>query len=363
MTWELPPALRAVHGFVAADAPWPKSDDMSRLQGAGSWLDLASAAKDGKAQADPAAAHVRAAGNYSGDINVFENEYSLESRRMDDGSVATALVGAGTTALVVFKTAWKYLLVITLLVLLISLIRGFQLGPVLGALFGRRRIMETRKALALALGQVERNIARGAVTSLQLARHMLARLMIIPGAQTALAGVNTLTLKPWDNNSQAQEDTERVLNETAAGREALAYAREHGITTLYQSGQNIQWSDYNRQLNVIRIGGAETASSEALAGEFVRQVHMAKDRWGNSPVGTDFAEYSAARDKEEQAANQEAYRMGSQLGHEQAARETYLDGGYGSSYQRHLREHDDGWKQAIMGGPFKLFNDGPLDFT
>ncbi|MEV0345032.1 hypothetical protein AB0H88_04655 [Nonomuraea sp. NPDC050680] len=55
--------------------------------------------------------------------------------------------------------------------------------------------------------------------------------------------------------------------------------------------------------------------------------------------------------------------MGSQLGHEQAARETYLDGGYGSGYQRHLREHDDALGQAILGGPFKLFNDGPLDFT
>ncbi|MEU4223695.1 hypothetical protein AB0F17_05330 [Nonomuraea sp. NPDC026600] len=363
MNGELPAGLRMVHSFVAADAPYPRSDEMSRLQGSGSWMDLASAAKDGKAQADPAAAQVRAAGNHSGDVNVFEDDYGLESKRMDDGFVAAALVGTGTAALVVFKTAWKYLVVITLIVLLLALIRGFRLGPVLGVLFGRRRIMETRQALAVALAQVEGNIARGAVTSLQLARRMLTRAMIIPGAQTALAGVNTMTLNPWDDIPQAREDTERVLNETAAGREALAYAREHGITTLYQSGENIQWSDYNRQLNVIRIGGADTAGSEALAAEFVRQVHMAKDRWGNSPVGTGFDEYSSARDKQEEAANQEAYRMGSQLGHEQEARDTYVDSGYGSSYQRHLREHDDGLQQAILGGPFKLFNDGPLDFT
>ncbi|NUW33463.1 hypothetical protein HTZ77_18805 [Nonomuraea sp. SMC257] len=154
-----------------------------------------------------------------------------------------------------------------------------------------------------------------------------------------------------------------VLGRTPAGREALAYAREHGITTLYQSGQNIRWSDYNRDLNVIRLGGADTASSEALAAEFVRQVEMAKSRWSPGPLGTDFAEYGEAREAEEAAANRAAYRMGSRLGHEEAARATYLDGSYGAGYQKLWGEHRGGLGQAILGGPFRLFNDGPLDFT
>jgi hypothetical protein len=362
MSWDLPAGLRPVHDLVASDAPWPRSDERPRLDAAGSWLDLAAAAQDGRAQADPAVAYVRKAGNTGDGVNVFEESYGAESQRMDDGFVANALVGTGTTAVVVFKTVWKYIVVLSLITLLLALIRGFQLGPLLGSLFARQRVLGTRKALSMTLAQVERNIGGSAVASLQLAKHMLARVMIVPALQAGAVAANALSLDPFDDNPAAREDAERVLEQTPEGRAALAYAREHGITTLYQSDRNMAWSDYDPHLNVIRIGASDTAASEALAGEFVRQVQMAKDRWDPSATG-DFGAYHDAREAQEAQANQAAYRMGGQLGHEQDARETYLDGDYGAGYHKHLSDHENGLEQAILGGPFKLFNDGPLDFT
>ncbi|MEU0568197.1 hypothetical protein ABZ297_22830 [Nonomuraea sp. NPDC005983] len=362
MSWELPPELRVVHNLVAGDAPWPRSDELPRLQGAGSWMELASAAQEGRAQAAPAAEHVRAAGNHSDDLYLFESSLGDEQKRMDDGFLASALVGTGTTTMVVIRTAWKYFVFVTLLLLLVELVAAFRSGPGLGALIARLRILGRRKALGSALGQVERGIATRSVDALRRAKRILALAAIATAAPTALVAIKTVSLKPWDDNSQAREDAEAILTQTPEGRAALAYAKEHGITTLYQSRYNMTWSDYDRNLNVIRIQGSDTATPEALAGEFVRQVHMARTRWGPSPVTKDFAEYSEARDKEEKAADQAAYRMGSQLGHEQAARETYLEDD-GGSYHRHRQEYDKGQRESMLEVPFRLFNDGPLDFT
>ncbi|MEQ4721892.1 hypothetical protein [Nonomuraea sp. B19D2] len=245
--------------------------------------------------------------------------------------------------------------------LLISLIRGFRLGPVLGALFGRQRVLGTGKALRIALAQVERNIGTGAVNSLRAAKHLLQHVVTLTGMGTASAVVNAVSLQASDDNAHARADAESVLWKTPEGRAALAYAKEHGITTLYQSKISIGLSYYNPAVNVISIGGAKVASPEALAGEFVRQVHMAKDRWGPSPVTMDLADYDRARNAEEQAANQATYRMGSQLGYEQEAAYHYRN--YGSGYMDHRIEHDQWLTQMLLNGPFRLFNDGPLDFT
>ncbi|WP_043639013.1 hypothetical protein [Nonomuraea candida] len=360
MTWELPAALQPVHGLVAPEAPWRREDESRTLDAAGAWLDLAAASQSGRAQSQDAVAHVRAAGNLGSDVSVFEDSYGFDAQRMDDDFLANALVGTGTTTVVVLRTVWKYVVVLTLIALLLSLVRGFRLGPALGALFARQQVLGARKALGAALGQVERNIATGALNSLHVAKRLLARGMVIPALQTAGVAANMLSLDPYDDNPEARRDAEAVLRQTPEGREALRYAAEHGITALFQQDRNSVWSDYNRDLNVVRIGGAGTASAESLAAEYVRQVEMLKDRWNPSPMSDGYME---AREKEERAANQAAYRMGSQLGHEQEARERFLEGGHGSGYQQRWREREDGLEQAILGGPFRLFNDGPLDFT
>ncbi|NJP93320.1 hypothetical protein HCN51_28400 [Nonomuraea sp. FMUSA5-5] len=366
MSWELPSGLRAVHGLVASDAPWPRADETRRLDGAGSWMDLAAATQGGRTESASAVSQVRASGNHSGDLSVFESAWSGTDARMGDGALANALVGTGTTAVVVLRTVWKYVVVLSLIALLLSIIRAFALGPALGALFTRMRVMGTRKALQVTLAQIERNIAGNAVAALRLAKRMLARGLIVPGLQTALVVADTLALDPFDDNSRAREEAEHVLRQTPEGRAALAYAKEHGITTLYQSGQNIYASDYDRGLNVIRIGGADWSTPEALAGEFVRQVEIAKSRWSPSPLGTSLDEYTEARSREEEAANRAAYRMGAQLGYEQDARATYGANdftSYGADSGDVYGEHENGLEQAILDGPFKLFNDGPLDFT
>ncbi|GAA2887412.1 hypothetical protein [Nonomuraea rubra] len=366
MSWEMPPGLRVVHGLVASDAPWPRADETQRLDGAGSWMDLASASQGGRVESGAAVSQVRASGNYSGDLSVFESAWSGTDERMGDGALANALVGTGTTAVVVLRTVWKYAVVLALLALLLSIIRAFALGPAIGALFTRIRTMGTRKALQATLAQIERNIGGNAVAALRLAKQLFARLMIVPGIQTALVAANTLSLDPFDDNSRAREAAEHVLNQTPEGRAALAYAREHGITTLYQSGKNEYGSGYNRNLNVIHIGGAGWSTPEAMAGEFVRQVEIAKSRWDPSPLGMTMEEYAEARGREEEAANRAAYRMGTQLGYEEDARQTYGEDdfrGHGASYRDLAYEHDEGLEQAILNGPFKLFNDGPLDYT
>ncbi|UBU14780.1 hypothetical protein [Nonomuraea gerenzanensis] len=366
MSWELPPGLRTVHGLVASDAPWPRADETRRMDGAGSWLDLAAATQGGQAESASAVSQVRASGNHSGDVSVFESSWSGTEERMSDGALANALVGTGTTAVVVFRTVWKYVVVLALIALLLSIIRGFALGPALGAFFSRMRIMGTRKALQATLAQIERNIGSNAVAALQLAKRMLARGLIVPGMQTVLVAAETLSLNPFDDNSRAREEAELVLKQTPEGRAALAYAEEHGITTLYQNGQNQYGSGYNRNLNVIQIGGADWSTPEAMAGEFVRQVEIAKSRWAPSPLGMDTGEYAEARGREEEAANRAAYRFGAQLGYEEDARATYGANdftGYGADGGDIVYEHRQGLERAILNGPFKLFNDGPLDYT
>ncbi|MET7331091.1 hypothetical protein [Nonomuraea sp. NPDC005650] len=386
MTWELPPSLQWVHSLVADEAPWPR-DEMTRLDGAGGLMDLAAANQGTQSQAGSAVAGVRAAGNVGSDVDVFEDSYTFEEPRMNDGALASLIAGAATTVHVVLKTIWKWLVVIALIVLLLNLIRAFTLNPGLGALLGRLRVMATRKELAAARGQVKKNIATSAVHPIRAAKallnslldFLLARpgtLLIASGTalQTLFVTAGALALDPFDDNPQARRDAERVLEQTPEGRAALAYAREHGITTLYQSDRNMAWSAYNPQLNVIRIGGSETASPEALAGEFVRQVTIAKDRWDTQPEGDNYDAWNNAREKEERAANEAAYRMGSQLGHEEAARERYLEDNddpyrnYGSgSYERGSEyTYQNGLGAAILEWPYRkvegLFNDGPLDW-
>ncbi|MFD0467221.1 hypothetical protein ACFQ0B_02000 [Nonomuraea thailandensis] len=196
MSWEMPPGLRVVHGLVASDAPWPRADETQRLDGAGSWMDLASASQGGRAESASAVSQVRASGNYGGDVSVFESSWSGTDERMGDGALANALVGTGTTAVVVLRTVWKYVVVIALLALLVAVIRSFALGPALGALFTRIRTMGTRKALQATLAQIERNIGGNAVAALRLAKGIFGRLMIVPGLQTALVAANTLSSTP-----------------------------------------------------------------------------------------------------------------------------------------------------------------------
>ncbi|MEQ4719787.1 hypothetical protein [Nonomuraea sp. B19D2] len=381
MSWELPSSLRWVHSLVAEEAPWPR-DEMTRLEGAGGLMDLAAANQSGQSQAGSAVAHVRASGNVGSEIDVFEDSYSFDDRRMNDGALASLIAGGATTVHVVFKTVWKWIVVLALCVLLLHLIRAFLVNPGLGALLSRLRIMATRKALRDARGQVKQSIATGAVHPIQAAKAILKAMLDwslarpsravgvgLTALQTTFVTAATLALDPFDDNPKARRDAERVLQQTPEGRAALAYAREHGITTLYQSDPNMAWSDYDPQLNVIRIGGSDLASPEALAGEFVRQVTIAKDRWDTQPAGDDPSPWYDAREREERAANEAAYRMGSQLGYEEAARERYLDDhDYGGGHFQHWNEYEKqkGLGATITEWPYRyvegLFNDGPLDF-
>ncbi|MFC7587945.1 hypothetical protein ACFQYP_32860 [Nonomuraea antimicrobica] len=194
----------------------------------------------------------------------------------------------------------------------------------------------------------------------------------VTGLQTIFLTASALALDPFDDNPQAREDAERVLKQTPEGRAALAFAEERGITTLYQDGGSTTGSSYNPQLNAIRIQGAGWAGSEGLAAEFVRQVEIARNRWDTSDADGDYESWNAAREKEEQAANQAAYRMGSQLGHEEAARHTFLEnsgdsGAYSTRgrYSGFEYENSSGPGATLTEYPYRvvegIFQDGPLD--
>ncbi|GAA3659348.1 hypothetical protein GCM10022224_023460 [Nonomuraea antimicrobica] len=387
MSWEFPASLEWVRSLVGSEADWP-GDEMTRLDGAGGWMDQAAAGQGAQSQAGAAVDGVLASGNTGEEVNVFRDTYGPTEERMNDGAGASLLAGGATTVHVVFKVMWKWIVLIALIVLLIDLIRlirAYAVNPGLGVALSRMRVLATRQGLRKARNQVKKAISGGAVHPLQTAKAILRAQadyllngvhrvlgVFATGPLTILDATGTERLDAFDDNPNAQRDAERVLEQTPEGRAALAFAREHGITTLWQSGPDkryISASSYNPTYNVIQIGGAGISRPEALAAEFVRQVQIAEDRWDTQSASGWFS----ARDSEEKAANEAAYRMGSQLGYEEDARNVYLrnndnpDANYGADrlkYTREWYEEDQprtnllDWAPRTLDG---LFNGGPLD--
>jgi hypothetical protein len=99
---------------------------------------------------------------------------------------------------------------------------------------------------------------------------------------------------PQPPPSQERLDTERVLNETPLGRDALQFARDNNVTVVYRPGGG---SYYNRRTNTIYIDSSRTP--EDMAGIFIHEVNHARNRDHPDPNDMGREEYiDAAIDEE-----------------------------------------------------------------
>ncbi|GLW07566.1 hypothetical protein Misp01_26960 [Microtetraspora sp. NBRC 13810] len=288
---ELPAQLQEVYKMVEPDAPWPGSeeDDRQRFARAGGFLDASAGVQKTTALADPAAAHVRLAGNTGQDVDAFDESWGNEgvSKELQALGNGTAQAGIATFIEVVWRNIWKYIVMYACLSLLVSFILAFMSGPAAMSLVREARTLATRKGLRAALELVRKHIGDLAVgTMSRAARNMVGMpVLISPGV------VHAADIGAGDNDPFMQEATEAVLKETPEGREALAWAKEHNVSVLYQKRSHTEGEDstYDPYLNSILLNTGFSASDpfapspghnspHGLAERFIGEVANAKTR-------------------------------------------------------------------------------------
>jgi hypothetical protein len=98
--------------------------------------------------------------------------------------------------------------------------------------------------------------------------------------------------------TRVQVDTERVLNETPIGREALQWARDHGVTIVYRPGAGKDLGAYYSDVHN-RITIESTWPPEVRAGTVVHEVNHARNRNTPDPKKMKREEYVHAAIEEE----------------------------------------------------------------
>ncbi|GLW05408.1 hypothetical protein Misp01_05380 [Microtetraspora sp. NBRC 13810] len=308
MNGELPESLRWAHSLIADVAPLGNDDDRDRLQGVSSHLDIAEAARNSRTGTNASAAHVRAAGNDSDDMAAFEDSLPVAQVAADKGGVAAMASGTATMLLVTYKVVWRLYVIIALISLVIALARYFAFGPAAGSVASRKHIALLRERMRSALAGIKANIRRNPVAALRHARALLGSTAAMgnAGRWTAVAAAATLppalvaiATGPWENNEEARDLTERALSETSEGRAALAYARDHNITTIYRNGlrPGAYESKYYRNTNVLILGAEDYGNPDQLAGEFIRHIEVAKKGEGHFGGGPGYGGRTAEQDE------------------------------------------------------------------
>ncbi|MDF2708972.1 MAG: hypothetical protein K0R62_4624 [Nonomuraea muscovyensis] len=321
MSGGLPESLRWAHSLIADVAPLGShDDDLDRLQGSSASLDIATEAKNGRTGTNEAAAHVRTAGNLSDDMTAFEDLLPVAQAETDKGGVAAAVSGTATMLLVTVKLVWRLYVIAAVIALVIALVRYFALGPAIGTVGSRLYIAALRKRMQMALAGIQDNIRRNPIAALRYAKSLLGAgakmgslgtVTYVTGLATIPALVTAGFAGPWDNNEEARDLTERTLLETEEGRAALAYARDHNITTIYRNGLHsvFERSRFYPNTNVLVLGAQDFGSwedSNDLAEDFIRHIEVAKGnhgRFGDNPSDAD------TRTEDERARDAAWYRL------------------------------------------------------
>ncbi|MFG3442409.1 hypothetical protein ACGF0J_34645 [Nonomuraea sp. NPDC047897] len=312
----LPESLRWAHNLIADVAPLGShGDDLDRLQGTSASLDIATEAKSGRSGTNDAAAHVRTAGNVSDDLTAFEDLLPVAQAETDKGGVAAAVSGTATMLLVTLKMVWRLYVIAALIALVIALVRYFALGPALGTAGSRLYIAALRQRMQVALAGMKDNIRRNPVAALRHAKALLratARMgdLGAVGYVTGLATVPALVAAgfavPWDDNEEARDLTERTLRETEEGRAALAYARDHGITTIYRNElSGAETSRYHPESKLLILDAHDFGrwnDSDDLAEDFIRHIEVARGDDGRFGDGSGRADTRTEDEREQDAA-------------------------------------------------------------
>ncbi|QFY12253.1 hypothetical protein GBF35_41885 [Nonomuraea phyllanthi] len=325
----------SVHKLVKDVAPFGLPDEQERLQSARSLVDFGLELRTASGEIEPAARHVFAA-NKGSDVAAFQVQWEGEKgprRQLVAGSDGALLTGLGTMAIVVVRIAWKAFVIYVLAYLAVCLLAALMAGP--AREFVRlARIMGARRALALMRKKLSRLVETVIRDSLHRARKLSgvsAALYAIPMATWA-GGLST-DFRTFRSDEEARRITEDVLRETPAGRQALAWAKEHRITVLYQQGSPDDVSGaYYDDMNVLRIFvGGQTA--EELAATFVHEVNHARNEGKPNPLSMGREEYIRAAIEEEVDGEVKAHEMRVQLA---AARGE--DWGWASTYGMAYRD-------------------------
>ncbi|MEQ4721940.1 hypothetical protein [Nonomuraea sp. B19D2] len=268
-------------------------DDLNRLQGASSSLDVATEAKNGQTGTNEAVSHVRTAGNLSDDMTASEDHVRVAQAEADKGGVAAAVSGTATMLLVVLKVVWRLYVIAALISLLIAIARYFAFGPAVGSVGTRSYIAYLREKMRTALAGIKKNIRHNPVAALKHAKALLSAgarrnvgtVTYITGLASIPAFVTAGLAVPWDNNEEARDLTEQSLRQTEEGRAALAYARDHNITVTYRNGLSSDdlRSRYYPNTNMLILGAEGFGSWERphdLAEDFIRHIDVAKGNDG-----------------------------------------------------------------------------------
>lgn len=350
---DLSGALAKVHALVRDVAPLPDDDDQDRLRRARAWIALGEELRKASKQIEPAAQHLWTA-NSGADVGAFQAMWHGEdgpSRKLAAGAGAAELTGVGTMVVVVVRVAWKAVVIYLLVVLAVSLVRALIAGPA-GYVLWAARLVGVRQALRTLLLQARRHVGEVVVGTLVRARATLTGLfMSIPAVPVAAAATKYYVkygLEPSDE--EARRNTEEELARTPAGREALAWVRDHDVTVLFLksevgdlAGGFSAAGDFNDSLNVLRIGSADTSSVASLAETYVHEVNHARHQNAPDALRMGREEFINAGLDEEVEGDVKAHELARQSAD---LRGTELIDSYGSSYDRAIADAQDARRAA-----------------
>ncbi|MEV0194928.1 hypothetical protein [Nonomuraea sp. NPDC050691] len=336
MGWELPAQLRRIHELFKDDAPWPDPDEDDRLLRVRAWLDLADGLRTTAAELDAGHGEVVRA-NAGRDVEAYKEKWESSQgvrQRLADGAKAADLAAVGTLMTVVLRVLWKALVVWALTMLLVALVRTIAVTPA-GGFWLTLRFYLTRRLLRSMLIEIRGNIGVVISQTLRDAMRLLMGTMPLPALVVGIAA--------WDANKRtsgmasdddARREVERVLNETPMGRAALAWAREHNVTILYQppgAEDDGILGEYDDDYNVIRIFLRDGDTPEGLAGTLIHEINHARHRDTPDPTEMSRDSYVEAAIREEAAGNVQAYRFNEEL---ERVRRQDLDHRYEATYDQ-----------------------------
>ncbi|MEV0149374.1 MULTISPECIES: hypothetical protein [unclassified Nonomuraea] len=340
MGWELPAQLRPVHKLVEGDSPWPDPDEDDRLLRALALLDLADGLRGAAAELDAAHEEVLRA-NEGRDVDAYKEKWESAQgarQRLLDGASAAELAALGTVLTVVLRVVWKAMVVWMLTMLLVAFAKAVAATPA-GGFWLTLRVYVTRRAFRTMLAEIRKNIGVVIAQTLRVAMKLLLGSGAVPVTLTGVAAYLAGTTSSWmKTDDDARREVERVLGETPSGRAALAWAREHGVTILYQRGTEQNESilgRYDGDYNVIEIYLRDGYTPEQLASTLVHEVNHARHRHTPDPTGMSRDAYTEAAIREEAQGNIQAYRFSEEL--ERARGRDVADmyeGAYESAYDK-----------------------------
>ncbi|TDC08260.1 hypothetical protein E1267_10900 [Nonomuraea longispora] len=345
---ELPPHLASVHDLVKDVAPLGLPDEEERMKVARSWVDLGLELHKSSGEVESAARRAWTA-NKGGDVTAFQASWEDEhgpGRRLEAGGKGALLTGLGTMAIVILRVVWKAYVTYVVAILAASLLASLAAGPA-STVIRYTRVMGARRTLTQMRTKFRQQTALVVRDTLHRARMLAYAAAPVFAAPVFVSATNLWGLGTLRSNEEAQRLTEEVLRETPAGRAALAYAKDHGITVVYQ-GDSLEGAlgGYTDALNVIALDYAGR-TPEQLAEVFVHEVNHARTDGDPYPIGMDRDEYVKAAIEEEVDGEVKAHEMRMQLAAARGEPEDWSSD-YGFAYKDAVgRENDQRQQQHL----------------